>query len=33
MYTNKAPGPDKTPNRILKYCATEIAQILQVNDI
>ena len=27
---NKAPGPDKIPNRILKYCATEIAQILQV---
>ena len=27
---NKAPGPDKLPNRILKYCATEIAQILQV---
>ena len=25
---NKAPGPDKIPNRILKYCATEIAQIL-----
>ena len=27
---NKAPGSDKIPNRILKYCATEIAQILQV---
>ena len=27
---NKAPGPDKIPNRILKYCATEIAQILQL---
>ena len=27
---DKAPGPDKIPNRILKYCATEIAQILQV---
>ena len=27
---DKAPVPDKIPNRILKYCATEIAQILQV---
>ena len=27
---NKAPGPDKIPNRILKYCATKIAQILPV---
>ena len=27
---DKTPGPDKLPNRILKYCATEIAQILQV---
>ena len=27
---DKAPGPDKIPNRILKYCATQIAQILQV---
>ena len=27
---NKAPGSDKIPNGILKYCATEIAQILQV---
>ena len=22
---DKTPGPDKLPNRILKYCATEIA--------
>ena len=27
---DKASGPDKIPNRILKCCATEIAQILQV---
>ena len=27
---DKVPGPDKIPNTILKYCATEIAQILQV---
>ena len=27
---DKAPGPNKIPNRILKYCATEIAQILQI---
>ena len=27
---DKAPGPGKIPNRILKYCASEIAQILQV---
>ena len=27
---DKTQGPDKIPNRILKYCATEIAQILQV---
>ena len=29
LNADKAPGPDKIPNRILKYCATEIAQILQ----
>ena len=28
---NKAPGPDKIP--ILKYCATEIAQIATTSDI
>ena len=30
LNADKAPGPDKIPNRILKYYATEIAQILQV---
>ena len=29
LNADKAPGPDKIPNKILKYCATEIAQILQ----
>ena len=31
LNVDKAPGPDKIPNQMLKYCATEIAQILQVN--